>query len=73
MLSERPNVRVHGDPAIMCSAREVRRGGPRNAGAAFLWFVETGLSSCQLQPFGRQRATAVNPVGLTQWTIVFSL
>jgi len=38
-LSERPIVRVHGDPAIMCPARESAAGGRETPGAAFLWFV----------------------------------
>ena len=33
MLSERPNVRVHNDPAIMCPARESRRQAGRETPA----------------------------------------
>ena len=48
MLSERPNVRVHGDPAIMCPARESRRSrdakrrGGLSWGYHFLWHAKKG-------------------------------
>jgi len=60
MLSERPNVRVHGDPAIMCPAKEPFRA--RNAGVPFL----EGTPSLGTQRTGTEKVFKKSICSLSQ-------